>query len=141
MLGLLGACTEEVTFSNCPDMSHVRTAVLGDTVVLSSGLRFIEGQVGTGGIAETCRMVSVHYTGFLLDGTQFDSSRERGEPLALVPGLGTVILGFEQGLLGMRVGGKRRIIIPPNLAYGAFPPAGIPDNATLVFDLELMGVQ
>jgi peptidylprolyl isomerase len=141
MLGLLGACTEEVTFSNCPDMAHVRTGVLGDTVVLSSGLRFIEGQPGSGGTAESCRMVAVHYTGSLLDGTQFDSSRDRGQPLSLVPGLGTVILGFEQGVLGMRVGGTRRIIIPPNLAYGAFPPPGIPENATLIFDLELMAVQ
>lgn len=140
LLVALGACTDEITYSNCPDLTHVQAEVLGDTVVLTSGLRYIEGQPGSGQTAETCRMIAVHYTGFLLDGTQFDTSRDRN-PFTFVPGLGTVVPGFEQGVIGMQVGGTRRIIIPPNLAYGDFPPEGIPVNATLVFDLELVAVR
>ena len=97
-------------------------------------------QVGTGTVAENGMQVQVHYPGTLQDGTVFDSSRNRGEPLAFVLGEGRVIKGWEQGIAGMRVGEKRILTIPPELGYGAQGAGGvIPPNATLVFDVELMG--
>ena len=97
-------------------------------------------QVGTGTVAENGMQVQVHYTGTLQDGTVFDSSRNRGEPLAFALGEGRVIKGWEQGIAGMRVGEKRILTIPPELGYGAQGAGGvIPPNATLVFDVELMG--
>ena len=97
-------------------------------------------QKGTGTVAENGMQVQVHYTGTLQDGTVFDSSRNRGEPLAFVLGEGRVIKGWEQGIAGMRVGEKRILTIPPELGYGAQGAGGvIPPNATLVFDVELMG--
>ena len=96
-------------------------------------------QEGTGTVAENGMQVQVHYTGTLQDGTVFDSSRNRGEPLAFVLGEGRVIKGWEQGIAGMRVGEKRILTIPPELGYGAQGAGGvIPPNATLVFDVELM---
>lgn len=103
----------------------------------------IEDQlVGNGPAAESGHTVSVHYTGTLPDGSKFDSSLDRGRPFEFTLGQGRVIKGWEQGVLGMKVGGKRKLIIPPDLAYGArgFPPV-IPANATLHFEIELLGVR
>jgi FKBP-type peptidyl-prolyl cis-trans isomerase len=99
-------------------------------------------QVGTGAEARAGQQVSVHYTGRLTDGTKFDSSLDRGQPFAFKLGAGMVIRGWDQGVAGMKVGGKRKLTIPPHLAYGerGFPGA-IPPNATLVFDVELVGVR
>lgn len=95
--------------------------------------------VGTGASAEAGKELVVHYVGRLADGTQFDSSRARGEPLDFPLGAGHMIAGWEQGLPGMKVGGKRRLTIPPELAYGAQGLGGvIPPNATLVFEVELL---
>ena len=108
-----------------------------------------EAAAGTGTEARPGRRVAVHYTGWLFDpdkpanhGRQFDSSRERGEPIEFTLGAGEVIPGWDQGVSGMRVGAKRTLVIPANLAYGrgGSPPA-IPSNATLVFDVELTGVK
>ncbi len=98
--------------------------------------------VGTGAKAAGQQMVEVHYTGWLQDGTKFDSSLDRGQPLAFQRGAGNVIQGWDQGVVGMKVGGKRRLVIPPHLAYGdrGFPGA-IPPNSTLVFEVELVGVR
>jgi FKBP-type peptidyl-prolyl cis-trans isomerase FkpA len=97
--------------------------------------------VGAGAGAASGQQVHVHYTGWLTDGKKFDSSLDRGSPLQFVLGRGQVIAGWDQGIAGMQVGGKRRLTIPPELAYGArgFPGA-IPPNATLVFEVELVGV-
>lgn len=103
----------------------------------------IEDQViGEGSIAESGNSVSVHYTGTLPDGSKFDSSLDRGRPFEFTLGEGRVIKGWEQGVLGMKVGGKRKLQIPPELAYGArgFPPV-IPANATLHFEIELLAVR
>ena len=96
---------------------------------------------GTGAEATGGNQVSVHYTGTLTDGSKFDSSLDRGTPFQFQLGAGQVIQGWEQGVAGMKVGGKRRLTVPPELGYGAggFPPV-IPANATLVFEIELLGV-
>lgn len=97
---------------------------------------------GTGTEATEGRTVSVHYTGTLTNGEKFDSSLDRGRPFEFTLGAGRVIKGWEQGVLGMKVGGKRKLTIPPELGYGArgFPPV-IPANATLVFEIELLDVK
>ena len=97
---------------------------------------------GNGQEARTSQMVTVHYTGWLTDGTKFDSSRDSGEPLQFRLGRGQVIRGWDQGVAGMRVGGKRKLTIPPELAYGADGAGGvIPPDATLVFEVELIAVR
>ena len=100
-----------------------------------------ELQAGTGDEAKPGQQVSVHYTGWLTDGTKFDSSLDRGSPFGFTLGAGMVIKGWDQGVAGMKVGGKRKLTIPPELGYGARGAAGvIPPNATLVFEVELLGV-
>jgi FKBP-type peptidyl-prolyl cis-trans isomerase len=100
-----------------------------------------EVRVGDGAVATKGQVVSVHYTGRLTDGTEFDSSSERGVPFEFALGLGKVIAGWDQGIEGMRVGGKRRLTIPPELGYGAEGAGPIPPNATLVFDVQLVDVK
>ena len=98
-------------------------------------------QVGTGAEAVSGNKVSVHYVGTLTDGTKFDSSRDRGQPFDFQLGAGRVIKGWDQGVAGMKVGGKRKLVIPPELAYGSKGfPGLIPPNSTLVFEVELLGV-
>ena len=104
---------------------------------------------GTGGLAEAGKNVVVHYTGWLFDaaaadnkGRKFDSSRDRGDPFRFSLGAGQVIQGWDKGVAGMKVGGQRTLVIPPELGYGARGAGGvIPPNATLVFDVELLGVE
>lgn len=113
-----------------------------DTIRMQSGLRFIKVESGNGVKAQQGKYVSVHYTGYLLDGKKFDSSVERGEPLEFQLGRGMVIKGWEEGIELMHVGDKMRFIIPSELAYGETgAPGAIPPNATLIFDCELVDVQ
>jgi len=98
-------------------------------------------EAGTGAEASPGRTVSVHYTGTLLDGSQFDSSRDRGEPFEFQLGAGEVIPGWDEGIKGMRVGGRRELVIPAAMAYGRRGQGDIPPNAALKFDVELMDVQ
>jgi len=109
---------------------------------LPGGLKVSDLKIGSGPMAESGRTVSVHYTGWLTDGTKFDSSLDRGEPIGFQLGTGAVIRGWDEGLKGMRVGGKRKLTIPSGMAYGAAgrPPV-IPPDATLVFEVELMDVK
>lgn len=104
-------------------------------------LEKIDVVVGTGAEAKSGSAVSVHYVGKLENGTVFDSSRERGQPFTFIIGQGKVIRGWEQGVVGMRVGGTRKLVIPPHLGYGeAGSPPNIPSNATLFFEIELLHV-
>ena len=97
---------------------------------------------GNGDTATAGQSVSVHYTGWLTDGTKFDSSVDRNDPFEFRLGAGQVIPGWDQGVAGMQVGGKRKLTIPPALGYGARGAGGvIPPNATLVFEVELLGVR
>jgi FKBP-type peptidyl-prolyl cis-trans isomerase len=110
------------------------------TTTTPSGLKITETKAADDG-AKVGDQVWVHYVGKLADGTEFDNSYKRGEPIPLTLGEGRVIKGWEEGLLGMKVGEKRTLIIPPDLAYGPEGRSPIPPNATLTFDVELMGLK
>lgn len=106
-----------------------------------SGLQIEEIKLGDGDSAATGQFVSVHYTGWLTDGTKFDSSKDRNEPFDFPLGQRNVIAGWDEGVQGMRVGGVRKLTIPPQLGYGARGAGGvIPPNATLVFEVELLDI-
>lgn len=117
--------------------------VIAKNISTDPKLQILEVSVGDGTTtATTSKKVSVHYTGMLEDGTVFDSSYQRGEPIEFILGTGRVIKGWDVGLQGMKAGGKRRLIISPEYAYGAAGVSGaIPANATLVFDVEMVSVK
>jgi len=112
----------------------------GEEVTTASGLKYIDEVVGTGDKPRLGRTVLVHYTGWLENGMKFDSSVDRGQPYSFKIGTGTVIAGWEEGILSMHVGGKRKLIVPPELGYGVTGKGNIPPNATLIFEVELLGV-
>ncbi len=109
---------------------------------MSKELQTEDVREGTGAAAVKGDNVEVHYTGWLKDGTKFDSSKDRGRPFAFTLGAGRVIQGWDQGVAGMKVGGVRKLIIPPELGYGARGAAGvIPPNAELTFEVELLAIK
>ena len=111
-------------------------------VTTPSGLKYTDQVIGTGDVAVAGKNVSVHYTGWLENGKKFDSSLDRGQPFSFPLGAGRVIKGWDEGVQGMKVGGKRKLTIPSDLGYGSRGAGGvIPPNATLVFDVELLGVR
>ncbi len=116
--------------------------VTGTPVKMEDGLEYWDVKIGTGPRAIGGDIVQVHYTGWLANGKKFDSSLDRNEPFTFELGHGDVIKGWDEGIKGMRVGGKRRLRVPPALGYGAEGAgADIPPNATLIFDVELLGTR
>lgn len=122
--------------------ADLMTAENQDVVTTPSGLKYIDLVEGTGETPQRGQTVIVHYTGTLEDGRKFDSSLDRNQPFEFPIGAGRVIKGWDEGLSTMKVGGKRRLIIPPDLGYGSRGAGGvIPPNATLIFDVELLGIR
>jgi peptidylprolyl isomerase len=112
-----------------------------DYVTTDSGLKYYDIVEGDGPLPETGQFVIVHYSGWLEDGTKFDSSWDRGEPYTFQLGTGNVIPGWDEGVASMKVGGKRQLVVPPELAYGEAGSGGtIPPGATLIFDVELLEI-
>jgi peptidylprolyl isomerase len=119
------------------------TKVTGDGVKTDSGLQYWDIVVGTGKVAKEGDGVRVHYTGWLPNGKKFDSSVDAGRPFTFVLGNGEVIKGWDEGVAGMKVGGKRQLHIPPDLGYGenGTPDGTIPPNSALIFDVQLLSIQ
>ncbi len=143
--GLLTGCIEKLNAPACVPVPFSQASVNGDTITTTTGLRYLERSVGPGIPVDWCRSIAIHYDAFLLDGTMFDSSRD-GDPLVFAPGLGGLIDGIEQGVVGMRAGGTRRLIISPTLGFGSEPRRDasgqivIPGNSTVVYDIEVVEV-
>jgi len=113
-----------------------------NVITTASGLQYQILQPGDGAVAKAGQLVTVHYTGWLTDGTKFDSSVDRGQPFQFTLGASQVIKGWDEGVAGMKIGEKRKLTIPANLGYGSQGAGGvIPPNATLVFDVQLLGAQ
>lgn len=125
---------EPQTDGNAPGIPRLEGAIH----TTSSGLGYVDEQVGQGTV-QPGQTVTVHYTGWLTNGAKFDSSRDRGQPFSFPLGAGRVIRGWDEGVATMQIGGKRRLIIPPELGYGSQGAGStIPPNATLIFDVELL---
>ncbi|HEY7481905.1 MAG TPA: FKBP-type peptidyl-prolyl cis-trans isomerase [Gemmatimonadales bacterium] len=136
---LLSACGGDAKGGSADSDFALDSAALTKT---PSGLQYQDVVTGTGPEAKSGQVAVVHYTGWLTDGTKFDSSRDRGEPFSFPIGQGQVIAGWDQGVAGMKVGGRRKLLIPPDLGYGEMgSPPVIPASATLVFDVELLQLQ
>jgi peptidylprolyl isomerase len=132
-----------------PDTTNTNTntpapvsEVAGDTITTASGLKYIMLHEGTGAKPTPGKSVSVHYTGYLTDGSKFDSSVDRGQPISFAIGKGQVIQGWDEGIMLLKAGSRARLIIPHELGYGAqgYPPV-IPPSATLIFDVELVSAE
>jgi peptidylprolyl isomerase len=124
-----------------PDATDPMPENAENIVTTPSGLQYIDIEEGTGATPQAGQTVIVHYTGTLQDGTKFDSSRDRNQPFSFPLGAGRVIRGWDEGISTMKVGGRRQLIIPPELGYGARGAGGvIPPNATLIFDVELLRI-
>jgi FKBP-type peptidyl-prolyl cis-trans isomerase FkpA len=135
---LATACSKKVTE---PGESDFKPAPPAPVDPGPAELQTIDDVVGTGKVAQSGDLVRVHYTGTLMNGTKFDSSRDRGTPFDFTLGKGAVIKGWDKGVVGMKVGGKRRLVIPQALGYGeAGSPPNIPPKAGLKFDIELLDV-
>jgi peptidylprolyl isomerase len=123
------------------ELTSSATEASPNVITTNSGLQYIDTVEGTGETPQPGQKVTVHYTGTLEDGTKFDSSRDRGQPFSFKIGVGQVIRGWDEGVGSMKVGGRRQLIIPPDLGYGARGAGGvIPPNATLIFDVELLQI-
>ena len=144
VLALKSVKVENVTGTPSPGSTAMatRSPMNNQTSTPSAGLKIEDVEVGTGAEAVAGKKVSVNYVGTLVDGTKFDSSYDRNQPFTFDLGAGEVIKGWDQGIVGMKVGGKRKLTIPSDLGYGpgGAPPV-IPPNATLIFEVELLKVE
>lgn len=140
LLMMFGSSPDSGKAKSTPELPGEVTKEAPQTT--KSGLRYIDMAEGEGPAAEAGQTVTVHYTGYLLSGKKFDSSRDRNEPFQFQLGVGQVIKGWDEGVAGMKPGGKRKLIIPAALGYGARGAGGvIPPNAELIFDVELIGAE
>jgi FKBP-type peptidyl-prolyl cis-trans isomerase len=137
------ALAQTATKKSAAPNTSAPTKVTGNGTRTPSGLVYWDIRVGTGEVAKEGSHVRVHYTGWLISGKKFDSSVDAGKPFDFTIGNGEVIKGWEEGVSGMKVGGKRQLRIPPSLGYGAegTPGGPIPPNANLIFDVQLLQVQ
>lgn len=136
-----GCGSQQSTTDKASTTSGSDSAAEREIVTTSSGLKYIDYVVGNGPSPTKGSTVKVHYTGTLEDGKKFDSSVDRGQPFEFTIGVGRVIKGWDEGVMTMKTGGKRKLIIPPDLGYGASGEGGvIPPNATLIFEVELLSV-
>lgn len=140
---VIAAAILYVGYSFTPTKSDTQNevAVITNKTTYIEGMTIEDLKVGTGKTAEAGTTVSVHYVGTLTNGTKFDSSRDRGNPFTFALGAGQVIEGWDKGVAGMKVGGLRKLTIPPDLAYGNRAIGSIPANSTLVFEVELLDVK
>jgi len=135
------ACSQKESSSAPQKSAETQAAPPAGAVTTASGLSYTDIVAGTGAAPTSGKNVTVHYTGWLVDGTKFDSSVDRGQPFVFRIGAGEVIPGWDEGVMSMKVGGKRKLIIPSQLGYGAAGAGGvIPPDATLVFEVELLEV-
>jgi FKBP-type peptidyl-prolyl cis-trans isomerase FkpA len=138
LVGCSGAKTTEQENTNTNQQGEGSM----ESVTTASGLQYQDLTVGTGAEAKAGDTVVVHYTGWLTDGTKFDSSVDRNQPFSFTLGAGRVIAGWDEGVAGMKIGGKRKLTIPAELGYGSRGAGGvIPPNATLIFDVELLEIK
>jgi FKBP-type peptidyl-prolyl cis-trans isomerase len=138
LCGALAACDPGTTGPQCDLLATEVTSTRGDTAVTETGLKYIETNLGSGQEAKSCDFVGVEYTGRLASN---DSVFAPLDTIGFTPGLDNLIAGFKQGVVGLKVGGSRRLIIPPELAWASQPPQGIPVNSTVIFDVKLLGIQ
>ncbi|HEV7517903.1 MAG TPA: FKBP-type peptidyl-prolyl cis-trans isomerase [Thermoanaerobaculia bacterium] len=128
--------------AQAPSEKAMEKPAEGQEVVTPSGLKYTDLKVGTGEEATAGKTVTIHFTGWLTNGTKFESSHDKNQPLTFKLGAGQAIEGWDKGVAGMKVGGKRKLVIPPGLGYGGKSVGGvIPPNSTLVFEVELLKVK
>ncbi len=146
VIAIVTACADEITSPACTPVALSVASANSDTITLNTGLRLIEGVEGSGLPSAWCGPIAVHYTEYLLNGTKLESSKDIEAPVVFTPGLGDLIDGFEQGVVGLRAGATRRLIVPPHLGYGnqerrnAGGTIIVPANSTLVYDIEVLEV-
>ena len=141
-VALLAGCESKPALKDIPSKDYPGVSTTMEKQVTASGLGYIDLATGTGSSPKSGDRVTVHYSGYLLDGQKFDSSVDRGQPFTFVIGVGQVIRGWDEGVMSMKVGGKRKLLIPPQLGYGSRGAGStIPPNAELVFDVELLGIK
>jgi hypothetical protein len=139
LIALLAVAAVVFVLSLSGGSSGIPAGEVGKEITTPSGLKYVDEKIGEGKSPSVGKMVSVHYTGTLENGTKFDSSLDRGQPLSFPIGMRRVIKGWDEGLMSMKEGGKRKLIIPPDLGYGpSGNPPTIPPNATLIFEVELV---
>lgn len=137
----IGTATAIVSVNGVTSAPEIVNVTIGPVITTASGLQYQEERLGTGATPTAGQSVTVNYEGTLAaNGVKFDSSYDRGQPATFQVGVGGLIAGFDEGISSLKVGGKRRLVIPPNLGYGSQPRPSIPANSTLVFVVELLGV-